>query len=139
MDTIPYEILRRFADGHGFYLSTKMPIPCVLRYRLTRFITNIVEQDKMLKRDCLVHYLTQRELDWACYRRGFFPQKMLDGFTSNTDSVHMSMHREEQEKFLLEWIRCSVTIHPDNQPTELLFSIMLSETPKFNLRNNINS
>jgi len=123
LDTIPYSVLRALASGHGFYLSTKIPIPSVLRFRLARYSRNISRQDKMLKRDCLVHYLTQRELDWACYRRGFFPQKMMD-FQDET----IPGQRIEQEKFLLDWIRMSDKIDPETEATRLLFPLMLSET-----------
>jgi len=124
LNTIPYKVLRSLASGHGFYLTTKMPISSVLRYRLRRYTANISKQDKLLKRDCLVHYLTQRELDWACYRRGFFPEKMMD---YEDDSINISAQRAEQEKFLFEWIRNSAKMNPDKNATDILFSLMLSD------------
>ena len=46
----------------------------------------------MIKRELLIGFMTQRELDWACYRRGFNPH---------------GKHRFEQESFLREWLRKS--------------------------------
>ena len=89
----------------------------------------------MLKRECLVHYLTQRELDWACYRRGFFPEKFLTAPAKLDEAGLQIDQREEQQKFLLEWIRCSTTIDPVNQASEILFSVMLSKTPNKKLEN----
>ena len=132
LDTVPYEVLRALACGHGFYLSTKVPIPMVLRYRLKRYTTNIIKQDRQLRRECLVHYLTQRELDWACYRRGFFPEKYITAPTKLDDGGLQHNQREEQEDFLLEWIRRSTTMDPVNQATDILFSLMLSTAPNGN-------
>jgi len=132
LDTIPYAVLRALASGHGFYLSTKMPIAYVLKLRLRRYTRMIAKQDLMLKNECLVHYLTQRELDWACYRRGYFPQKMM--LDSDDETRSFAQTRQAQEKFLLEWIRHSVTLDPEENATDLLFSLMLSETLPKNVK-----
>lgn len=126
LEDLPYEVLRALASGHGFYLATKIPIPCILRYRLKRFARNISKQDALLKQECLVNYLTQRELDWACYRRGFFPHSMLENLESR---VQGTVQRQEQEKYLLNWVRNTASICPETQTSELMFRIMLSDIP----------
>ena len=55
-------------------------------------MNRIQTQDCMIKRELLIGFMTQRELDWACYRRGFNPH---------------GKHRFEQESFLREWLRKS--------------------------------
>jgi hypothetical protein len=129
LDSIPYEVLRALSSGQGFYLTLKMPITWVLKQRLKRFANGILEQDKMLKNECLVHYLTQRELDWACYRRGFFPHKMLN-FAD--DSFGISIQRQEQEKFLFDWVTRTSKTPENEQPIEILFRVMTTKTPNYN-------
>ncbi|CAG5097060.1 Oidioi.mRNA.OKI2018_I69.XSR.g14914.t1.cds [Oikopleura dioica] len=77
LDKLPYDVLHALAQGHGFYLSTKFPIEAVLKQRLMTFLRNLNKQDRMLKSESIVGYLTHRELAWACYRRGFFPTNVL--------------------------------------------------------------
>ena len=64
----------------------------LLRRVLNRIVNRIQTQDCMIKRELLIGFMTQRELDWACYRRGFNPH---------------GKHRFEQESFLREWLRKS--------------------------------
>ena len=45
----------------------------------------------MIKRELLIGYMTQRELDWACFRRGMNP--------------YVNNNRMEMESFLREWLR----------------------------------
>ena len=62
----------------------------LLEWQLKRIARNISLQDRMIKRELLIGYMTQRELDWACFRRGLNPQHK---------------QRLEQESFLRDWIR----------------------------------
>ena len=64
----------------------------LLQRVLNRIVHRIQTQDCMIKRELLIGFMTQRELDWACYRRGFNPH---------------GKHRFEQESFLREWLRKS--------------------------------
>ena len=63
----------------------------VLIRQLKKVARNISLQDKMMKRELLIGYMTQRELDWACYRRGMNP--------------YVNNNRMEMESFLREWLR----------------------------------
>jgi len=71
----------------------------------------------MIKRELLIGYMTQRELDWACFRRGMNP--------------YVNKNRMEMESFLREWLRRSKAINVETEPAEFLFNIaMLPMSPK---------
>ena len=90
LDNLSKDMLKALASGHGLYFSPKIGFKWLLRWRLQRRAAVIKEQDSMIKNELLIGYMTQRELDWACYRRGLNPKDKL---------------RLEQESFLREWLR----------------------------------
>jgi len=118
LEKLPLRTLQALAKGHGLYYSAKLSqwLPSeniskpLLRHVLNRIVHRIQTQDCMIKRELLIGFMTQRELDWACYRRGFNPH---------------GKHRFEQESFLREWLRRSNRIDSTIEPSELLFNIAL--------------
>ena len=73
------------------YFASKLGIRSLLVRQLRKVATNISFQDRMIKRELLIGYMTQRELDWACFRRGMNP--------------YVNKNRMEMESFLREWLR----------------------------------
>jgi len=118
LEKLPLRTLQALAKGHGLYYSAKLSqwLPgetiskLLLQRVLNRIVNRIQTQDCMIKRELLIGFMTQRELDWACYRRGFNPH---------------GKHRFEQESFLREWLRRSHKIDSTSEPSELLFNIAL--------------
>jgi len=118
LENLPLRTLQALAKGHGLYYSAKLSqwLPgetiskLLLQRVLHRIVNRIQTQDCMIKRELLIGFMTQRELDWACYRRGFNPY---------------GKHRFEQESFLREWLRRSHKIDSTTEPSELLFNIAL--------------
>jgi len=117
LEKLPLPYLQALAEGHGLYVASKLGLRPVLIRQLKKVARNISLQDKMMKRELLIGYMTQRELDWACYRRGMNP--------------YVNNNRMEMESFLREWLRRSKQIDVENEPAELLFNIaMLPMSPK---------
>jgi len=118
LEKLPLRTLQALAKGHGLYYSAKLSqwLPSetisklLLQHVLNRIVNRIQTQDRMIKRELLIGFMTQRELDWACYRRGFNPH---------------GKHRFEQESFLREWLRRSHQIDSTTEPSEMLFNIAL--------------
>jgi hypothetical protein len=110
LDNLPLDMLTALAAGHGLYFSPKLRSKWFLRHRLRRRAAVIKEQDKMIKNELLIGYMTQRELDWACFRRGLNPKDKL---------------RLEQESFLREWLRRSARTDVNVEPSQFLLNIAL--------------
>lgn len=110
LDNLSKDMLKALASGHGLYFSPKIGFKWLLRWRLQRRAAVIKEQDSMIKNELLIGYMTQRELDWACYRRGLNPKDKL---------------RLEQESFLREWLRRSAKMDVNREPSEFLLNIAL--------------
>jgi len=117
LEKIPLPYLQALAEGHGHYFASKLGIRSLLVRQLRKVATNISFQDRMIKRELLIGYMTQRELDWACFRRGMNP--------------YVNKNRMEMESFLREWLRRSKAINVETEPAEFLFNIaMLPMSPK---------
>lgn len=110
LENLPLPVLRALARAYGAYVSSYVPSTFYLRWRLKYAAKTISRQDKMLDREHLLGYMTQRELNWACFRRGFNTKSKL---------------RLEQESFLREWLRRSRLIDANEEPAELLFNLAL--------------
>jgi len=110
LERLSLETLCSLAKGHGLYFIPRLRMRTLLEWQLKRIARNISLQDRMIKRELLIGYMTQRELDWACFRRGLNPQHK---------------QRLEQESFLRDWIRRSNHIDVNSEPAELLFNIVL--------------
>lgn len=130
LDKLPYDVLHALAQGHGFYLSTKFPIEALLQHKLMNFVENLNKQDKMLKSESIVGYLTHRELAWACYRRGFFPTNVLKISSRGIllKVKHLEHTRSDQENYLNDWLKAHANLDPKVYATKILFSIFTPET-----------
>jgi len=117
LEKLPLPYLQALAEGHGLYFASKLRSRTLLIHKLKKVARNLSYQDTMIKRELLIGYMTQRELDWACFRRGMNP--------------YVNNNRMEMESFLREWLRRSKTIDVEREPAELLFNIaMLPMSPK---------